>query len=256
MGPFVATIVRLIVPLFILRWPLGGLIAAVVADTLDVVIIAAIRSGMFDDYTSTDKLLDTYMLVFAALVSWRWENRIARFASIALFGYRVVGVAILQLTDARWVLFVFPSVFDFFYVYHLVTTRWFPALEVKGYRMLAYVLLILSGMKLVQEFILHIVEFRPLCWINWHISELVRTGPGSVVVNVWMRSKEYVLLLGSRIWEIEREFVLGIVTHAPDLDFQSTVTANRDSPVMRLTEFVVESVPKVSEYESQCIRFR
>ena len=45
MGPFVATIVRLIVPLLILRWPLGGLIAAVVADTLDVVIIAAIRSG-------------------------------------------------------------------------------------------------------------------------------------------------------------------------------------------------------------------
>ena len=32
MGPLVATIVRLIVPLLILRWPLGGLIASVVAD--------------------------------------------------------------------------------------------------------------------------------------------------------------------------------------------------------------------------------
>ena len=48
MGPFVVTIVRLIVPVFILRWPLGGLIASVVADTLDVVLIAAIRSGMFE----------------------------------------------------------------------------------------------------------------------------------------------------------------------------------------------------------------
>ena len=113
MGPLVATIVRLIVPLFILRWPLGGLIASAIADTLDVVIIAAIRSGMFEDYTGMDKLLDTYMLVFAAIVAWRWENRFARFAGIALFGYRVVGVAFLQLTDARWVLFVFPSVFDF-----------------------------------------------------------------------------------------------------------------------------------------------
>ena len=76
MGPFVATIVRLIVPVFILRWPLGGLIASAVADTLDVVLIAAIRSGMFEDYTSTDKMLDTYMLAFAAIVAWRWQNRI------------------------------------------------------------------------------------------------------------------------------------------------------------------------------------
>ena len=190
MGPLVATIVRLIVPLFILRWPLGGLIASVVADTLDVVIIAVFRSGMFEDYTSADKLLDTYMLAFAALVSLRWHNRIARLASLALFGYRVMGVAILQVTDARWVLFLFPSVFDFFFVYHLVTTRWFPALEVNGYRRLAYVLLILSGMKLVQEFLLHMVEFRPLCWINLSISELVGTGPGSLVVNSSQRMDE------------------------------------------------------------------
>ena len=256
MGPLVATIVRLIVPLLILRWPLGGLIASVIADTLDVVIIAAIRSGMFDDYTSMDKLLDTYMLAFALLVSLRWENPIAKFASIAFFGYRVVGVAILQLTDARWVLFVFPSVFDFFYVYHLVTTRWFPALEVNGYRKLVCVLLILTGMKLVQEFILHIVEFRPLCWMNWHVSEIVKAGPGSVAATVWIKSKEYVLLFGSRIWEIERAFVLGIAKHAPDIGFQSGVAANRESLVMRLTESVVERAPQVSEYERQCIRFR
>ncbi len=256
MGPLVATIVRLIVPLFILRWPLGGLIASVVADTLDVVIIAAFRSGMFDDYTSTDKLLDTYMLVFAAIVAWRWQNRIARFAGIALFVYRVVGVAILQLTDARWVLFVFPSVFDFFYVYHLVTTRWFPALEVNGFRKLAFVLLILTGMKLVQEFILHIVEFRPLCWLNWQVSETVKAGPGSVVATVWINSKEYVLLLGSPIWEMEREVVLRIAKHIPDIGFQSGVTANREALIMRLTEFVVDRAPQVSEYERQCIRFR
>ena len=256
MGPLVATIVRLIVPLFILRWPLRGLIASVIADTLDVVIIAAIRSGMFEDYTGMDKLLDTYMLVFAVIVAWRWENRFARFAGIALFGYRVAGVVILQLTDARWVLFLFPSVFDFFYVYHLVTTRWFPALEVDGYRKLAYILLILTGMKLVQEFILHIVEFRPLCWVNWQVSEDIKTGPGSVVVTVWMKSKEYVLTLGTWIWELERDFVLWVVKHAPVIEFQSGVTANLESPVKRLTEFVVEGAPQVSEYERQCVRFR
>ena len=256
MGPLVATIVRLIVPVLILRWPLGGLIASAIADTLDVVIIAAIRSGMFEDYTNADKLLDTYMLAFAVVVSLRWENRIAKLASLGLFGYRVVGVAILQLTDARWVLFVFPSVFDFFFIYHLVTIRWFPALEVKEYRTLALVLLILSGMKLVQEFILHVVEFRPLCWVSMSVSELARTGPGSVVISVWMRLKEYVFFLGSQVWELERGYVLGIVKHLSDVMPDSMVVANRDSVAVRLTEIVTDRVSQVSEYERQCIRFR
>ena len=256
MGPFVATIARVIVPVLILRWPLGGFIASVLADTLDVVIVAAIRSGTFEDYTATDKLLDTYMLAFAALVSWRWQNRIARNTSIALFGYRVIGVAILQLTDARWVLFVFPNMFDFFYVYHLITTRWFPALEVKGYRMLVYVLLILGGMKLGQEFILHVVEFRPLCWMSWQVSEFTRTEPGSVMVNVWITSKEYALFLGSRIWEMEREYVLGLATLVPGIQSQPAVTADLASLAMRVSETVVEKVPQISEHESQCIRFR
>ena len=256
MGPLVATIVRLIVPVLILRWPLGGLIASAIADTLDVMIIAAIRSGMFEDYTNADKLLDTYMLAFALAVSLRWENRIARFTSLALFGYRLVGVAILQLTDARWVLFLFPSVFDFFFIYHLVTTRWFPALEVKEYRTLALVLLILSGMKLVQEFILHIVQFRPLCWVSMSVSELARTAPGSVVINVWMRLKEYVLLLGSHVWELEREYVLAVVKHLSDAAPDSMVVASRDSVAARLTQTVVDGVSRVSEYERQCIRLR
>ena len=256
MGPLVATIVRLIVPVLILRWPLGGLIASAIADTLDVVIIAAIRSGMFDDYTSTDKLLDTYMLAFAVVVSLRWENRVARFASLALFGYRLVGVITLQLTDARWILFLFPSVFDFFFVYHLVTTRWFPALEVRDYRTLAVVLLILTGMKLVQEFILHVVEFRPLCWVSMSVSEVSGTGPGSVVINEWMRLREYVLLLGSQVWELERQYVLWIVRHVSNAAPDFIVAADRDALSVRLTQTVIDGVSQVSEYERQCIRFR
>ena len=279
MGPLVATIVRLIVPVFILRWPFAGFIASVVADTIDVVLIAAIRSGMFEDYTSADKLLDTYMLAFAALASLRWQNRIARSAAIALFGYRVAGVIILQLTGARWILFAFPNVFDFFFVYHLMTIRWFPAAEVTGYRVLAYVLLTLGGMKLFQEFMLHVVEFRPLCWVSGSISELTRAGPGSVVVDVWTRAKEdalllgshmstapgsivvnvwtkateFALLLGGSIWELEREYIAGPVTQAPST---TGLTANFDALVTRLSNIGVDELPQIGEYQRQCIRFR
>ena len=76
------------------------------------------------------------------------------------------------------------------------------------------------------------------------------------MVNVWMSSKEYALLLGSRIWEMEREYVLGVVTLAPGIESQSTVTANLNSLAMRLSEIVVDRVSQISEYERQCIRFR
>ena len=174
MGPLIAIAIRLIVPVFILRWPLGGIIAGIVADTLDVVIVAAVRSQTFEDYVLTDKLLDAYMLGFAAFVSLRWDNRIAKLTSIVLFFYRIVGVLVLEATGARWVLFIFPNVFDFFFIYHLTTVKWLPHLEVNGYRRLALVMSILLSMKLFQEYILHVAELRPGCWLSAHIFGTVR----------------------------------------------------------------------------------
>ena len=39
LGPIIVTTIRLLVPFSMLRWPLGGLIASFMADTLDVVLL-------------------------------------------------------------------------------------------------------------------------------------------------------------------------------------------------------------------------
>ncbi len=83
MGPILVTVLRLIIPFSILKWPLGGVIASTIADALDVVVAGAIGLGEFADYTSTDKLLDSYLLAFMAINSFRWENRIARYTCLA-----------------------------------------------------------------------------------------------------------------------------------------------------------------------------
>ena len=80
--------------------------------------------------------------------------------------YRLIGVVVLVITNERWVLFVFPSVFDFFFMYHLITMRWLPDLEIGSYKELIIVVLSLSAMKLFQEYILHVSQTRPLCWVN------------------------------------------------------------------------------------------
>ena len=85
MGPFITFAIRLTVPVLILKWPLAGMIAAAVADTADVIILGLLKSGMFEDYTVVDKLLDTYTLLFALIVALRWDNGIVKRACIALF---------------------------------------------------------------------------------------------------------------------------------------------------------------------------
>ena len=190
MGPLVAIVVRLIAPVFILKWPLGGMIASIIADSIDVVIVAAIRSDSFLNYTTTDKMLDTYMLTFAVFVSLHWENKIARFTSIALFLYRLVGVIVLLVTDTREVLFIFPNVFQLFFIYHLVTMKWFQHLwasqfiyhlvtmkwfqhlQVDGHRSLLLILLILLTVSLAQEYTLHIARFHPWVWLHTHTSQV------------------------------------------------------------------------------------
>ena len=187
-GPLVAVFIRILAPILILRWPLGGMVVSMLADTLDVVIVATLRTGTFKDYTSLDKLLDTYSLGFAASVSLQWKNRIARHTSIALFTYRLAGVLALALTGYRWVLFLFPNVFEFFYLYHVATLKWFRAIEVDRCQRLVVALVLLTLMKLVQEYVLHVGGFYSLSYLWGAVIVTVLcclpTGLGSITYTV------------------------------------------------------------------------
>ncbi len=129
---------------------------AIIADTLDVVIVTVLHAGTFTDYTSIDKLLDIYALGFAAFRSFKWENKIASNTSILLFLYRLTGVVLVAITGYRWLLFVFPNVFEMFYVYHLSTVKWFQGIQVNRGRRLIAILSLLTLLKLVQEYVLHL----------------------------------------------------------------------------------------------------
>ena len=48
-------------------------------------------------------------------------------------------------------LFIFPNVFEFFFIYQVITMKWFPHLQVNDYRRLALVIPILLVLKLLQN---------------------------------------------------------------------------------------------------------
>ena len=145
--------IRLFVPLLILRWPLWGGIAAIVADNLDVVLASLIPWGHVWNYHQLDKLLDSYYLTIMAVVSLRWDAP-ARPVALALYAFRMIGVILFETTGIRKFLFFFPAVFETFFLFNAARLQFFPQYVLTPTRLVGW-LIVVSIPKVVQEYIIH-----------------------------------------------------------------------------------------------------
>ena len=121
-----------------------------------------------DTQSTTDKLLDTWYLGIEWLVAMRWENPFGKWIAFVLFPYRVIGVALFEVTGERMMLFVFPNLFENWWLYCVITARNFPRFEPRTWRSSLVVLGILLIPKMIQEYILHFAEAQPWDWIKRH----------------------------------------------------------------------------------------
>lgn len=140
-------------PLSIFRWPLAGALAAILADNLDIVIASLLDLGGLWNYHSLDKYLDTYYLGIEYLVCLRWEPLLRRTGGF-LFFYRLIGVILFEVTGIRVFLFIFPAVFEFFFLYYAALKELRPrhVPTVRGVGLALFALLI---PKWGQEYVLH-----------------------------------------------------------------------------------------------------
>jgi hypothetical protein len=166
-GQIVVISLRLVVPLLILKKPLAGGIAAMLLDALDVVIVEWFGpGGMGAHYHSIDKVLDLYYLSLEAYVSWGWTERIPRLISLWLFGYRVVGVVLFEIFAWRPILFIFPNLFENWFLFVLIVWRFFPRVRLDTWRRCLVWLVVLYIPKLGQEYLLHVAEAQPWSWVK------------------------------------------------------------------------------------------
>jgi hypothetical protein len=166
-GQAIVIAIRLLVPLSIFRWPLGGAIASMIIDAIDVVIIELIGLGGFSHYTALDKGLDMYYLSFEAFVSLRWEP-LAKWTALSLFAYRAVGVLAFEVTQQRALLLVFPNVFENFYLANGALRRFASSWQLTP-RRLAGLLALVTIPKLAQEYLLHYAEAQPWDWVKRNV---------------------------------------------------------------------------------------
>ena len=179
-------VLRIVLPLTILRWPLAGGILALLADALDIVFASLIDLGGLWNYHQLDKYLDTYYLALEAIVAQRWSP-IPRWTATLLFGYRLTGVVLFEVTNIRLFLFLFPALFENFFLFYAAILRFAPDYELT-LRRLTFWLAILLVPKMTQEYVLH--------YQRW-LDDIVAI---EVIEDVWKATFRWLRLSGEIRW--------------------------------------------------------
>lgn len=145
---------RLLGAMPVLRWPLAGGLLAVAVDLTDLVLVNYLHWGGVREYQALDKASDVvYMLTFL-VVTRRWPSTERRIAA-GLFTWRMIGVVLFEIAHQRAMLFVFPNVFEVWFLLVAVRDHFRPTWPMTRLRA-SIALSVLLFIKLVQEWLLHI----------------------------------------------------------------------------------------------------
>lgn len=139
----------------VLKWPFAGALVALLTDFGDLFLMDWL--GGIPDYQRFDKVCDLAYMATFAIVALRWK-RLERNVALGLLGLRLVGDALFELTAAREVLFAFPNLFEFWFIFVATRDRFRPSLRLDA-RATAIALAVLLVAKETQEWFLHLNRF-------------------------------------------------------------------------------------------------
>lgn len=160
--PWYITLIRLLVPISILRFPLGGTLASMYADASDWDIICVNSTQKNLVYQNWDKALDVYALFFVVWIVNKWKDVWARRTALAFFFYRIVGVIMFWVTGWRPWLFFFPNVFENFVILCLIIFWLSKKKQLYLDRIQkTMMLIVLIIPKMIQEYFQHFLGRQP-----------------------------------------------------------------------------------------------
>lgn len=176
------------------RFPLPAVLACLVLDAADRTIFELLTDEPLTGYQSYDKALDIFYLAVAFVSTFRnWTLPLAVRLAQVLFLSRLLGVVLFEVLDQRWLLLLFPNVFEYFFVaIEAVRTRWslrrLSTRAVWGTAVSIWIVV-----KLPQEYWIHIAQRdltdtlrdHPRTWSL--LVCLVVVGVG-IVVALWRRA--------------------------------------------------------------------
>lgn len=105
------------------------------------------------------------MSSLALYVAFSWSETLARNTSVVLYALRFIGVLLFEIFNLRVMLLFFPNLFEFFFLFYAYMQVFHHDFLIQNYKRLALILILLAIPKLVQEYILHVLEARP--WVHF-----------------------------------------------------------------------------------------
>lgn len=159
-------------------------------DAFDHPVLLNYTNANMDHYQGFDKALDIYYLTIAYISTMRnWTNEFAYKAVRFLFYYRMVGVALFEITQIRPLLLIFPNTFEYYFVfYEIVRLRWKQS-RVSKKLVVVSIVLIWVFIKLPQEYMLHIAHTDFVAMFNKYIffvEPLSTPIPQSIAMRPWL----------------------------------------------------------------------
>lgn len=168
--PFV-TVVRLVASLPILRYPLPGFILSFEVDKWDWFWLGMGEKSADaqEAYQHWDKAVDLACLAIAGIVVVTWPDARARVLALGALAWRAIGVVAYFASDQRWLLAIFPNVFESIFLLYVVfrlLTGHQRMLESR--KAMVLVSIALLAPKVTMETFLHVLNERP-----WDRFELI-----------------------------------------------------------------------------------
>ena len=177
--------VRLLVPLLIPRYPLPVILVALIVDAADQSIFQQYTDLPLGNYQGYDKALDTYYLTFAYVASLRnWSNRFAVQVIHRLFYWRLVGVALFELTHLRMLLLIFPNAFEYYFIFYALYRLRLDPQKMTNQVAIGAAVLIWVVIKLPQEWWLHVAQLDTTDFLKENVFGVPASAPwGQALTN-------------------------------------------------------------------------
>lgn len=155
---------RVIGALFIFFQPLIGIIISYFLDWFDSYLLIQ-RAGISRaQYHMLDKNLDEFWSVIMLIVGWHTP-----FVGLlaGLFVYRLIGHLVYLATNDTRIFLLFPNVFDFVFLWFVALRPW---VSVASAMYFWQVIIVLTGLKVIQEIVLHWIWPARLRYMkkHWH----------------------------------------------------------------------------------------
>ncbi|MCL5970711.1 MAG: hypothetical protein M1450_04395 [Patescibacteria group bacterium] len=167
---FTDSIIRLIIPLIIFKFPLLGVLISMYIDGQDWHFLDLQTQSQREFYRIWDKIADLYYLSLAFITTFFWKDKIAKEIGKYTFALRLLGVILFIIFNQSFFLFLFPNFFEVYFIFYLVY-RFFSKQDILFHsaKEIIIVVSVVLIPRLFAEYVFHVQKLSPF-------SDLIRIG--------------------------------------------------------------------------------